>query len=1006
MLKNIVGDWGSDLADGDYACALAALGTIEATGTAQHAATSDPAVLASALEEEFRRGERTPTWRGVKNVGPSYTIESWRSTAHVDAAALAGAWRRYLGAIGHPRRAPRLALPLAWRARPDLFDFEALYGWLNHPDVGLNGLVLSDADAGPGRVAWHWPLRVAVPSGPEHAALLAGLHAAEGRRDWIRLLSERYSVGTSRDACDLLILAPGAARDLLAQPQVRMRASFVVCLDDPSLAPADLDAMSTLRRRLRAAGIALVGPLDPSQVLPEWFESLLREVSHDLPVHGAVSGVMRWRYSRAALVLGDPPAIDQCRIVEVAARQDLVLAALAAQREAARPGGGPFMFGGAGSAAGAVPAASPLPAPNLAEDLRNRTFVAEDQDGVGAAKEFSNRDADIDKARPPRWIQAQAWRGDDPAVAARSLAPERWNLLAVHIGPSEKKLRGAAFPGRLVDFRQGEVEVSVQLEFAGAAVTALAPAMIATVTKSPAEALRPADLRSVPGPVQQLLHGPVAQFAAPDAPDDGRIIGLASAPIRLPPVGDSTIAMFAVRPQAGATSIEGRIAIIHNNRVLQAARLPIDVEAAADRGHGIEALAESTIHGRDDDLDDRREYDVAIQVSDVGGKLHLAIQRDGKATPVRLDDLAEPIASIRKALERAAVNWVFTRPMLDQPVFGDTLYALAGAGSELQQHLRKACGDGIDDWQRIHLVPSTSEFLPLEYLYDGTPPSPDATPCPNLPGSLEQGGCERALASPAGRSPCPNLDSRSFVCPMHFWGFRRLIERNGTVRPAVTAPAGTAAPLQVPSRQSYGKVGSVLFGASARAFSYAANPAAEAAERAELLKALGALTRNVVDAPDWSAWRNEASKKPNLLFLVVHTDQVRGTPVLEIGDHKFLGKQEILPELSGAAGDPQLLILLGCSAAGVTENFQPYPERFRDAGVSIVVAPVAPIRGQDAVKIAERLAQRLAERLAGPEPTSFGELLPALRRELLREGHLGVLGVVGFGDGDWLLGGQ
>ncbi len=31
--------------------------------------------------------------------------------------------------------------------------------------------------------------------------------------------------------------------------------------------------------------------------------------------------------------------------------------------------------------------------------------------------------------------------------------------------------------------------------------------------------------------------------------------------------------------------------------------------------------------------------------------------------------------------------------------------------------------------------------------------------------------------------------------------------------------------------------------------------------------------------------------------------------------------------------------------------------------------------------------------------------MPLLRRELLRAGHPGVMGIVGFGDGDWLLGG-
>ena len=168
-------------------------------------------------------------------------------------------------------------------------------------------------------------------------------------------------------------------------------------------------------------------------------------------------------------------------------------------------------------------------------------------------------------------------------------------------------------------------------------------------------------------------------------------------------------------------------------------------------------------------------------------------------------------------------------------------------------------------------------------------------------------------------------------------GFRRLIERNG----ALSCAAPT---VSVPSKRAYGRIGAVLLATSQRAFAYATGPKAQAAERGALVHELEALSGAVLDASDWDQWREQIKKHPNLLVLVAHTDQYLGTPVLEIGDGQFLGRSEIEPDLSGAAGQPQLLILLGCSAAGVTENFQPYPERFRDAGVSIVLAPVAPIR--------------------------------------------------------------
>jgi hypothetical protein len=372
---------------------------------------------------------------------------------------------------------------------------------------------------------------------------------------------------------------------------------------------------------------------------------------------------------------------------------------------------------------------------------------------------------------------------------------------------------------------------------------------------------------------------------------------------------------------------------------------------------------------------------------------------------MQLDAMQGPIGRIQRGLENAAASWDYSLPVLQQPVLASSLRTLAAAGSELEQHLRKTCGEEIDHWERIHLVPYTNEFLPLEYVYGGPPPRMNATPCPNLLGALERGACERAVGSDPPAS-CPNAKDEHYTCPMHFWGFRRLIERNGALRPAGSAAADApSASASTPSRRPYRKVDSMLFAASQRAFRYETEPAAQAAERAALVQALGAIGGTVTDVADWDQWREAVKARPDLLVLVTHTDVVDETPVLEIGDGDFLGKQEITSKLSGAAGAPQLLLLLGCSTADVTENFQPYPERFRDAGVSIVVAPVAPIRGKDAVPIAKQLAKRLAECLAKSEATTFGELMPLLRRELLLAGHPGVMGVVGFGDGDWLLGG-
>ena len=1016
MLKNIIGEWGASLAEGDYACALAALGVLESRGTRQHRPSSDPAVLVKALEDEFARGERTPVWRFSHRIDPSTTLNSWRETVHTDVAALAAAWRQLLTTIQHPRQLPRLGVELQGRQCTQLFDFDALCAWLKHPDVVLDALVLADARAGRGRIAWHWPLMVGIPVSTENTGILAALNAARTQHPWSESLSKCFTVGAARDACDLLLLPPASEQDILGSPRVRIRASFVVCFDNP---PSDLsqvdDRYRTLLDRLRAAGVAVAGRIDDPMELGNWFIEVLRELSHDLPIHGAVWSVGH-SHNRDPLLLGDPEGLDGCRILAIADRQDRIALALDSFRRVhaflshPRPELPPQ---------GAAAASAQSPRPRLTDELRGLQYTAERVDGLRTAQELANHLIELEPKRVPRWIQASAWRPDSPETDARSLAAAQWNLVAVHIGPTEVRRLDVSFPSDAVDFGAGDVVVTVQLELARVTMTPIEAAELGPMRNPAGGPLYPTDMRDIRTDPdgQQLLRGLLARRPLQTASKEGSsvpgiapstVLGLASSTITLPPAGNSTLALFAVCPQERAKTVDGRIAIIYNNRVLQTARVSIQVRVAADGGSGLTVVSEATIHARDDDLNDRREYDVAMQVSDVGGKLHLAIQNNGTATSVQLDNLKQPITAIGEALERAAVEWDFSKPMLEQPVFSESLYTLAAHGSSLEQHLRKTCGDDIDRWERIHLVPSTQEFLPLEYVYDGPPPKVGATVCRNVLGALEGGSCERALSTPAGPQPCPNQRDKSFVCPMHFWGFRRLIERNGTVHAAAPLSPGAAQlpPVSVPSKQAYGTVRTMLFAASNRAFLYATAPQTPTSERAALVSALGALFGTPLDASDWDDWRQKVQNNPNLLVLVVHTDQYLGTPVLEIGQRKLLGRNEILPDLCANAGEPQLLVLLGCSAANVTEDFQPYPERFRDAGASIVIAPVAPIRGGDAVPIAKGIAQLLANRFAGPEPTAFGELLPILRRQLLRQGHPGVMGIVGFGDGDWLIGGR
>ena len=126
---------------------------------------------------------------------------------------------------------------------------------------------------------------------------------------------------------------------------------------------------------------------------------------------------------------------------------------------------------------------------------------------------------------------------------------------------------------------------------------------------------------------------------------------------------------------------------------------------------------------------------------------------------------------------------------------------------------------------------------------------------------------------------------------------------------------------------------------------------------------------------------------------------------LEIADKKWLKKDQVLDDVVGPKEAVQLLLLLGCGAAQVTGSFAPFPLKFHDAGADIVIAPLEAILGADAVPIGTRIADLLADHLSSGQEVTFGELLRDLRRGLLAEGHPGVLGLVGFGDADWVFGG-
>src|SRR5262249_24647281 len=152
--------------------------------------------------------------------------------------------------------------------------------------------------------------------------------------------------------------------------------------------------------------------------------------------------------------------------------------------------------------------------------------------------------------------------------------------------------------------------------------------------------------------------------------------GIDSSEILVPPAGESSRAWFGVYVHKRNGRIEGRISIINNNRVLQTARIWVDISRNADRGDGVVVRSEASIHAANENLVERRAYDVAIQVSDIGGKLHLTIDKDGQPMSVQLDNLSGPILRICAALEDIAKKRDFSKSLFAQAVFTESLFTL------------------------------------------------------------------------------------------------------------------------------------------------------------------------------------------------------------------------------------------------------------------------------------------------------------------------------------------
>ena len=449
----------------------------------------------------------------------------------------------------------------------------------------------------------------------------------------------------------------------------------------------------------------------------------------------------------------------------------------------------------------------------------------------------------------------------------------------------------------------------------------------------------------------------------------------------------------------------GRLTIHYRGRVLQTALLETRVEAsrkdavAAAREVAPRLSVETQIHGSLTTLDDRRRFDAHLVLNKtVDGKPTLqAAGRDG-AYISSLDKIDKQLEKISARLRDVANDAKrYSTGLTSQPCT-EMLVKLATEGRELFGRLVidyidvSAAARTLRDSEYLQIVATKPDaVIPLELVYEYKAPAAKAKVCPNAQKALLDGHCP---------ADCVPRDSpATHVCPMGFWGLRKVIERH-VHNPALGHEAYVEAVEAIAGRDVIALKGPALLAASK-------NVPSKARKKLEASVVKGWKTSGGVNSVDkWAQWKKTVNtKKPTLLVALPHSSGVDAEISLEISgdtlESRFIDEDYLRPAKDRP---PPLVLLMGCDVAGTGDarTYTSHVAQFRRGGAPVILGTLAVIEGGDAATAAGVIVEQLVT-VVKREPARFGEVLRAAKRQAMTKGLLMVLGLVGFGDADWQL---
>lgn len=995
MNREHLASWSLELTDDEFPEALAALGALAALPPAKLSSAFgadgwQPDLLAALLDDVVSPDGGVVHW-ALPPTSPHGTAPRLRITPAgaarpvaepaPEADVLVKVWREFLAGLQRRDDAWRIRLRLAVRMKSGAAAGSmALASLLARAQVGAAGIYIDEAFASDGRTDWRWPFTLATLPDDPLTAPLAAL-----QQQFPPVWPFRF-ISADRDHPRVEVLVIGAAAQnaltRVLESRLRLRCCLVIVAGLGSDSPRTAEPLlRALVAKLEAEGVAVLEAGTSPQDFAERLNQFAYELTHNKTLDVALTEA--FRPGLLLLLNRDLLAVSHLdtsvgnmarRLRELPPDTEVTLSERA--------------FENLG-----LPRESMRPA-----EPRMRSRSAPPQPS-GAAAPADLADA-IDSSRAQYRFDSESMEASAVSELNRSIRDEE-SVVAQRAVPRfihQRSLRKQA--GEFVEETSGYVVGQPIMLFVH--IGPKREGAIASKTAFPEEKL-PKNRAS--HRLQVMFHEP-RQF---DQPLLGEML--------LPRKGDSSAAKFVFTPKV-AGPFEGRISVVHRGRVLQTVMLRTQVAAQPeDKAHsgahngtpGISLDDETQVRHDWSDLGRRRQFDLAIVTNHTGtGASTLTGLAGEKAWATDLEGIKQPLLDINAELSKVAYSTDDYGDGLDQGENPALLVELARIGADLYSQLyvdqfgrlaTEGFDIGRDSVTHIQIVSARADaVLPLEFLYDFEPPDPGAKVCPQHREALEKGRCPARCA----RTDAP----RDHVCPMGFWGLKKVIERHIFDPQAAAADRATGADgAEVVLHAVEALDGRDRLDLSAGALvAHSAEVPPDAVTT--LISTLGTrLGRPVAVVKDWEDWLNTVrDKRPAMLVAFPHNEGRKRNIQLEIGGKKLFTLRLPTDYVRPADGPPPLVFLLGCDVAGTAEEFSDHIRNFRQAGAAVVVSTIATVFGTHAVRVGEAIVNGLLKIETPGEPkadTRIGEVIRDARRAALLDSVPMALCVVAFGDADW-----